>query len=266
MKRLRYTLIPLLFPLLSAAQGAHEYYYYYRGEKQYLALNTSYLFISLADRVMPRIDSTFPVAEGCMSGADSTPRALREAPQVAGYYWEELRLNAGLDHSSYQKLLRALQAVPGVRTVSPYFRSRSAEKIGLSSFFYVKLRGLSDTALLRRFAARCHCRILRQDRYMPRWFALSVSERSSLNALEAANAFYESGLFEAAEPDFLLEDVLHRADDTPFAHQWELKNVGQYGGLAGVDIKVCDAWRLSRGAGVVVAILDQGIDTRHPDL
>ena len=55
-------------------------------------------------------------------------------------------------------------------------------------------------------------------------------------------------------------------NDTYFTQQWGLNNTGQSGGTSGVDIKACDAWQISTGNNVTVAILDHGIDLTHPDL
>ena len=47
---------------------------------------------------------------------------------------------------------------------------------------------------------------------------------------------------------------------------WGLDNTGQDGGLAGIDLDAPAAWSTSRGDGVVVAVLDEGVDIDHEDL
>jgi subtilisin family serine protease len=52
-----------------------------------------------------------------------------------------------------------------------------------------------------------------------------------------------------------------------FANQWHLHNTGQNGGNAGADCDALGAWAHTRGiAGVRIAIIDTGIDPRHPNL
>ena len=56
-------------------------------------------------------------------------------------------------------------------------------------------------------------------------------------------------------------------NDPGFAEQWALQNTGQTGGPLGLDLRATDAWSFTTGsADVTIAVLDAGIDWRHPDL
>lgn len=55
--------------------------------------------------------------------------------------------------------------------------------------------------------------------------------------------------------------------DPLFQHQWYLKNTGQNGGKAKLDLNVLAAWAQGiTGKNVTTAIMDDGVDYRHPDL
>lgn len=55
-------------------------------------------------------------------------------------------------------------------------------------------------------------------------------------------------------------------NDPLFPNQWHLLNTGQRGATPGADINVASVWNTYRGRGVVVAIVDDGIQNSHPDL
>lgn len=56
-------------------------------------------------------------------------------------------------------------------------------------------------------------------------------------------------------------------NDPGFAEQWALQNTGQMGGPLGLDLRAMDAWDFTTGSQeVTVAVVDAGIDWRHPDL
>ena len=56
-------------------------------------------------------------------------------------------------------------------------------------------------------------------------------------------------------------------DDAQFSCAWHLKNTGQLGGTSGEDIDVESVWDDgNKGAGIAVAVVDNGLDYRHEDL
>ena len=48
--------------------------------------------------------------------------------------------------------------------------------------------------------------------------------------------------------------------------QWHLNNSGQNNGSSGVDVNVRNVWNDYSGSGVVVGVIDDGIDYNNPDL
>lgn len=82
-------------------------------------------------------------------------------------------------------------------------------------------------------------------------------------ALKYANILYESGLVYYSVPSFYRFNSLQ---NTHYSSQWGLKNTGQNGGIPGIDINVEQAWELSTGEGIKIAVLDNGVQMNHPDL
>ena len=60
--------------------------------------------------------------------------------------------------------------------------------------------------------------------------------------------------------------TLAQPTDLLFPQQWHLKNLGQQGGVKGVDINVTSVWPALNGTGMNIGIVDDGIQLNHPDL
>jgi subtilisin family serine protease len=97
----------------------------------------------------------------------------------------------------------------------------------------------------------------------------SDSHTRLMSAVQASDAV------EYIEPNFIYRafDLPETTpNDTDFARLWGMKNDGQAdksgrAGVVGADIQAVNAWAISTGSkDVVVAVIDTGVDYRHPDL
>jgi subtilisin family serine protease len=110
--------------------------------------------------------------------------------------------------------------------------------------------------------------VVRKLTYSPDTYILEVRTGGLTAGLTVANALYDSGWAEFATPLIKRHRVPCAIPSDPlFGEQWHLRNTGQTDhGAAGNDINVVDAWDQVTGAGVNIAIVDDGLEVDHEDL
>jgi len=96
----------------------------------------------------------------------------------------------------------------------------------------------------------------------------------SANIEQIISEYRDHPDIEYIEPDYYLHLATEAADgqdgtpsDPDFDQQWGLHNTGQNGGTPDADINAPEAWDIATGSpSVKVAVIDTGIDWKHPDL
>lgn len=247
--------------LYSFANAQSSYYYYYKGEKVYLALDKSALSISVFQGFQkPSLDS-FGLKAYDLRNDNSlnTPSSLKYA---------KIEFETTPSDLEYLQKVNSIKNTQNIRTVYPNFIGNNNVKIGLSDYLYVKLKNPSDFAVLQQKAAENNLTIIEQNPFMPLWFTLRCTHNTLENTLNIAKNLFETGFFASAVPDLLTEDTLLFststvcANDTNFVDQWGLQNSND----PDIDINICDAWSITEGIGINVAVLDTGIELTHIDL
>ncbi len=112
------------------------------------------------------------------------------------------------------------------------------------------------------------------------WYDLRVPD--TVHIIEMVKAYQKVSDIRVAEPHYVKElhgeilspdvsakgkDDVMMPDDPFFHNQWHYHNTGQAGGTPGADISLPEAWNITTGENeVIVAVIDGGILTTHPDL
>lgn len=123
-----------------------------------------------------------------------------------------LRVNGSKTCEEITGIIANLQKDPIVSTANYTMRSPDCQSwimtsmgnvcvYSYSNFFNVEVRDSNDLTGLYKLMAETNTEMVERNPYMPRWFALRVTKNSRGDAMHMANYFYESKLFESAEPD-----------------------------------------------------------------
>lgn len=129
----------------------------------------------------------------------------------------------------------------------------------------VKLRAEMSEDEVRAALDAENLEIVNQLKFAPNLYEVRV--KGDRDFLQTSLELAENSDFLYAEPQFI-EHIPQRftPTDPSYGQQWHLNNTGQDSGTAGADISAEDAWDMTRGAGVTVAVIDNGFDVTHPDL
>ncbi len=270
----KYLLISLFLSLFMSATllfaQEKNSYYYYNGEKFYIEIDYSTISIaSEGESSLNKSLSSQQFGNVKYKKTDNSRKTVvslnKKSQQKAAVFIEEVELKGKVTQKEYSELIQKLQKEENIIKASPSY-IYDGKKMGVSNNFYVKLKNHNDVNLLSELTNQYSIEILGYNQLMPLWFTLSCTKNTPYNAVEAANIFYETNLFESCEPEFLLHNLLS-SNDMYFNSQWGLKNTGQNGGTIGMDIKAEQAWLITTGSSnIKTFIFDEGFEMNHPDL
>ncbi len=274
-KYLFLTVFAFLGLFLKAQESmSDKQFYYYKGEKFYLEVDYSRISVvsegkfNAGNTKGSTNSSTFNVKNEGKSYTNQHVVPVDEfskTMQNKEIFISEIEFPETLKQADYYGIIQQLKKEDNVVKTMPAY-TVSGQKLGISNNFYVKLFKEEDRNNLFKLAGKYAIQVLGYNEFMPLWFTLSCDRESALNSIDAANLFYESGLFECAEPELLYHNLL-ASNDQYFSNQWGLKNTGQHCNFSNLDIRAENAWSITTGSqNVRVAVFDQGIKMDHPDL
>jgi subtilisin family serine protease len=255
-------IISCLFCFVSVYAFGQDYYRYLDKKKIRCEISTTKMLVKMEKHDVKNIKNTLQNT-------------------ITGNIKEVLDLDFGLylveiDNTSKKNMLefqRQWSSREDIIYVSPIFRDGRNEE-SFANQIIIRLKSKDDYPVLRKYADTYLIKDIRRlfeddvllfegDELV---YILTLPHNSKKDAMVIACELYETGLFQYVDPNFITIFPL-ATNDTYFSNQWGLKNTGQSGGTAGMDIKAEQAWTITTGSSSrKIAILDTGVDLNHPDL
>jgi thermitase len=155
-------------------------------------------------------------------------------------------------------------AIEGAEAVRRVYLGRSGTLIGTGLVTLGVEPGRPESEVRDRLKAD-GLRLVRRLRFVEGVYEARITSRRP--ELDVVQELQERAAYRFIEPVFL-EAMTGRwtPSDPHFGDQWQHANDGSNGGVAGADIHSVPAWDLARGAGVRIAVVDNGFQVTHPDL
>ena len=171
-------LMPLIYCIVNAQDSNPPAYYWYKntqiplekGNQKYIIYDDALLLESDKEKLLESGDVSYPGRINLKWGTTKPDAVIED-----------------LEHVLY---------------CMPSYTIGDGSNIFVTHRFYVKLWQSDDLSVLQDMATQYNAEI-EKDSDLPLWYILRSDLLSSFNALELANIFYESGLFSAAEPEFM---------------------------------------------------------------
>lgn len=240
-----------------------NFYYYYKGQKIDLILDKTLVKINASENLNKTTVTDLDFKDFNFELSSEN----QQNQKIAKLEFQNVPTD-----SEFLEKFNTLKQDINVNNVFLYFKRLGAPSIGISDYFYVKLKNENNFETLQQVALQKNVQIVKQVPFMPKWYILRLKRETNGNTLDLSNYFYETGLFADVDPAFMFDfrlyddfdansnNLVNNAEisctnDPAFMLQWGMKNEIN----PNVDINVCEAWSISEGLNTKVAVVDAGM-------
>ncbi len=170
-----------------------------------------------------------------------------------------LALSAEFYYSGGKK--HTLHAIKKTKALSQQrlfsFQSEQGKKLSYYDKIIVAYDDMSIKEEIEKRYQLTHCKTLTKEMFL-------YQVQTPTKTLDIANSIYEENGVKLSHPDFQRTKSIRALTTDPHSsHAWHLKDEVAYNHA---DINIEQAWQYTKGAGVKVAVYDEGIDITHEDL
>ena len=198
---------------------------------------------------------------------------------------ENLSTQYGLDVKKYNDRISIINKKEGLLTnlmqslnsnqnfymVTPVYLNKEGAELIPTDEIVVQFNKEIPIDTITEYLSRNNLTILKTKKHNPQYYLLKIPAKS--NPLTIANNLQESKLVDWSHPNFIMELLKPQnfPNDTYFNRQFQMHNTGQAindgrTGTIDADVDGPEAWEYSTGTGVIVAVIDEGVDPNNPDL
>jgi len=146
----------------------------------------------------------------------------------------------------------------------------NGSKITVIPEIVVKVTPETEADKLELICSKLGCTIIQPMEFTTQEYLLGVQGTNAEAVFKAVNELNKINWIEWAAPNIAFNPKLCgqvMPNDEYFPLQWHLHNTGQIIGTPTMDISAPEAWEITTGdPNIVVAVLDTGVDSSHPDL
>jgi subtilisin family serine protease len=247
--------------LCTTGMFAQSNYYYYKGVKKEVKIDRKLVNIIVKSDFEKTSISNLNAKEFEVKETDNSTEKIAT-----------IEFATEPTEMEYLQKVNALKNNPNVIAVAPFYKNGKYKSVGTSNLFMVQLKTPSDSIYLKEFAKSKNVNAIKKDDFMPDWWYLKTTRATATNAVETANLFYQTNRFTEIDPSFM---IAINTDGTPSnnptvtnatvpgcAGNWGIYNTTN----PNLDTNACQAWTLSEGDNIKVAVIDTGIKKTHPFL
>lgn len=132
----------------------------------------------------------------------------------------------------------------------------------------IGFKASASTSAIEKILAQHGLQFLRQYDGCKNTYLVKVTSSSGKNPVKVSCDLMNQKLITFAEPNLIDRFVNHfTPTDELFDKQWHLHAKKGIELVANADVSAIEAWKISKGRNdVVVSVIDDGFDLRHPDL
>lgn len=259
-------------------QGAESDYYYVDNRKMSLAVSEYYKAIALKPDISPANRQDFENSLKAARVGD-----IEKSPILEKYGIVLIRSKKEVGPSAFRSGMAPLMMRAEVKSEVPVFFIGKTNAVLINEFI-VQFKSNISESQINKFIQDNNGKVVKKHTKIKNRYILTFEGKTPKEALAISNRIHQDDKVRFSEPNFIQiipsrpkiqgsgagssgpSPATTTPNDPFFAQQWGLNNTGGVG-VADADIDAPEAWDHERGTDqVTIAILDEGVDTQHPDL